>query len=228
MTKYMYDLHIHTEESSLCGRIPAKEMIRLYHDKGYQGVAVTDHYNKNFFHSVIHLSWTEQVDSFLQGYRIAKDEAKKYDMDVFLGIEFRELSNTNDFLVYGLSEDFLYKYPHLYRLKIEEAVKLFRKNEGVIYQAHPYRSKGSFLSNPDFLDGIEVHNGNSRQSYDEQKTQEAVEKHAFYGISNSDFHIKEDLARGGNVFATPLKNNQDLVYRLKNGRIDELIKWGGK
>ena len=41
-----------------------------------------------------------------------------------------------------------------------------------------------------FIMGIAV------KVYDEQKTQEAVEKHQFYGISNSDFHIKEDLARG--------------------------------
>ena len=53
------------------------------------------------------LSWKEQIDSFLQGYRIAKDEAKQYDMDVFLGIEYRELSNSNDFLVYGLQKNFL-------------------------------------------------------------------------------------------------------------------------
>ena len=145
-------------------------------------------------------------------------------MDVFLGIEYRELSNSNDFLVYGLSEEFLYEHPHLYHLKIEETVKLFRKNEAVIYQAHPYRPKVSFLSNPDYLDGIEVHNGNSRQIYDEQKTQEAVEKYQCYGISNSNFHIKEDLARGGNVFSTPIKNDQDLVYCLKNGNINDWIQ----
>ena len=29
MSKYIYDLHIHTEESSLCGRVPAKEMIQV-------------------------------------------------------------------------------------------------------------------------------------------------------------------------------------------------------
>lgn len=224
MSKYIYDLHIHTEESSLCGRVPAKEMIKLYHEKGYKGVAITDHYNKNFFHHVSNLSWKEQIDSFLQGYRIAKDEAKQYDMDVFLGIEYRELSNSNDFLVYGLSEEFLYEHPHLHHLKMEETIKLFRKNEAVIYQAHPYRPKVSFLSNPDYLDGIEVHNGNSRQTYDEQKTQEAVEKYQLYGISNSDFHIKEDLARGGNVFSTPIKSDQDLVKRLKNGNINEWIK----
>ena len=224
MSKYIYDLHIHTDESSLCGRVPAKEMIRLYHEKGYKGVAITDHYNNNFFHHVSNLSWKEQIDAFLQGYRNAKDEAKQFDMDVFLGIEYRELSNSNDFLVYGLTEEFLYEHPHLYQLKIDEAVKIFRENGAVIYQAHPYRPKVSFLSNPEHLDGIEVHNGNSRQVYDEQKTQEAVEKHRFYGISNSDFHIKEDLARGGNVFSTPYKIHQDLVHRLKNGNIDYLIR----
>lgn len=164
------------------------------------------------------------MDAYLKGYRTAKEEAKKYGMDVVLGIEFRELSNLNDFLVYGLSEQFLYENPHLHHLKMDEAAKIFRENGAVIYQAHPYRPKVSFLSNPDHLDGIEVHNGNSRQSYDEQKTQEAVEKHQFFGISNSDFHIKEDLARGGNVFLTPLQNTQDLVQRLKNGQIDRLIK----
>ena len=78
MSEYIYHLHIHTEESSLCGSVPAKEMIRLYHEKGYKGVAITDHYNNIFFNSVANFSWKEQIDSYLKGYRIAKEETEKY------------------------------------------------------------------------------------------------------------------------------------------------------
>ena len=48
-----------------------------------KGVAIRDHYNNNFFHSVEKLSWKEQIDAFLKGCRNAKDAAKQFDMDVF-------------------------------------------------------------------------------------------------------------------------------------------------
>ena len=31
------DLHVHTSEVSGCGRVPAAEMARLYHEAGYDG-----------------------------------------------------------------------------------------------------------------------------------------------------------------------------------------------
>ena len=37
------DLHVHTSEVSGCGKVPAAEMVRLYHEAGYDAIVITDH-----------------------------------------------------------------------------------------------------------------------------------------------------------------------------------------
>ena len=41
---YLYETHCHTKESSACGLATADEMIAAYHQKGYRGVIITDHF----------------------------------------------------------------------------------------------------------------------------------------------------------------------------------------
>lgn len=54
--EYRYDLHVHTSEVSACGSIPAKEVVRLYHQAGYDGLVITDHYADYFFQKMPNLS----------------------------------------------------------------------------------------------------------------------------------------------------------------------------
>lgn len=219
----LYEMHLHTAEASVCAEAKAADGIRAYYEKGYKGIFVTEHYQENFFDRVKEMSHKDKIDKLLSGYRIMKEEAKKYNMDVFLGMEFRELSNMNDFLIYGLTEEFYYENENLYLLKIDEAAKLFRDAGAAIIQAHPFRASTSFLSNPANLHGIEIHNGNSRHLYDSRGAAEAVKKYGFTGISGSDFHILEDLATGGTVFYTEIKSQADIVERLITGKVDEVM-----
>ena len=39
---YCYELHLHTAETSRCGKSSARDMIRAYCDKGFSGVVVTE------------------------------------------------------------------------------------------------------------------------------------------------------------------------------------------
>ena len=52
MEGFLLDLHIHTAESSYCGKVPAREIVRAYRDAGFHGVAVTDHYSAYFFDKI--------------------------------------------------------------------------------------------------------------------------------------------------------------------------------
>ena len=45
--QYIYETHLHTNESSECGRTPAREYIPYYMDQGYDGIVVTDHFYGN-------------------------------------------------------------------------------------------------------------------------------------------------------------------------------------
>ena len=46
MAKYFYDTHVHTDESSACGKVPGRQAARLYKAAGYQGIVITDHYTR--------------------------------------------------------------------------------------------------------------------------------------------------------------------------------------
>lgn len=46
---YLYDTHVHTSESSPCGRLNAQETVRLYSQAGFSGFCITDHYTRDFF-----------------------------------------------------------------------------------------------------------------------------------------------------------------------------------
>src|SRR5690554_7795245 len=104
---YKYETHLHTGETSVCGRIKGAEAARLYKAAGYDGIIVTDHYNRGYFQrrfaygSGRKFTWTEKIDKFLSGYRGALEEGKRLGLAVLLGMEIRFNGSRNDYLVYG-------------------------------------------------------------------------------------------------------------------------------
>jgi histidinol phosphatase-like PHP family hydrolase len=71
---YKYDLHVHTSETSHCGKVSASEMVDLYIREGYSGIVVTDHYSEGFFRKLGTLSWNEKVDSGIRGSDHNRDD----------------------------------------------------------------------------------------------------------------------------------------------------------
>ena len=173
---YQMDIHIHTKESSYCARVAARDVVHLYKEKGYQGLIITDHYNREFFDHFPNETWKEKVDHYLEGSRQAKAEGAKIGMDIFLGIEFRSVEHINDFLIFGLTEQFLYEREELFRLSIEEASEIFKKAGALVIQAHPMRTGVNVLADPACIEGIEVYNGNHQWPYDAGAAEEAAEE----------------------------------------------------
>ena len=57
---------------------------------------------------------------------------------MLLGIEFRNVESENDFLIVGMTEEFLYKYPETY-LMPSGRHDLFHAHGMLVIQAHPVR-----------------------------------------------------------------------------------------
>ena len=72
---FIFDLHVHTSAVSACGRIAPEDVTGLYAAAGYTGIAITDHFFKEYFDSLGALSWEEKTDRYLEGYRRAKRDA---------------------------------------------------------------------------------------------------------------------------------------------------------
>ncbi len=222
MKKFLYEMHFHTVETSRCAEISAQKSVNWYIEKGYNGIVVTDHLSPSTFEHFdgLQMTWSEKVDHFLSGYRTALKTAKG-KINVLLGMELRfdKPREMNDYLVYGVTERFLYSHPDLLNMNIHDFSKLAHENGMVIFQAHPFRT-GMRIVNPSHLDGIEVLNGNPRHNSSNDIAKMWAEKYNLLKIGGSDFHEPEDLARSGVYFDKELKDNDALVKELLNGEYE--------
>ena len=219
---FRIDTHMHTSETSACGNIRAKDEVRLYHQAGYQGMIITDHYYEGFFRPLGKMSWEDKIDRYLYGYRIACEEGAKLGMKVFLGLELRFTEGPNDYLVYGMSEEYLRNHKELYELGLMKFRELIKDEDILIVQAHPYRKWMTVMS-PAKIHGIEVYNGNARHDSRNELALAYAKEHNLYMTSGSDFHELEDLSRGGMVFDHDIKTIQEFIQGLRERSAIELI-----
>jgi len=220
---YLYDVHVHTSEVSICGKVDAKTIVNMYKKAGYDGLVITDHYHRDYFEALRAGSWEDKVNEFLHGYRVALNEGKKIGINVLLGIELRFDENFNDYLVYGIDEKFLYENRYLYEMNISTFHDYIRSTQVLIYQAHPFRV-AVFPEKPEYLDGIEVYNGNPRHDSHNEKAAEYAKKHNLKMLSGSDFHRIEDVARGGIILPEAPKDSIELAKLLAGGYVSRLIQ----
>ena len=216
--KYMYETHFHTADVSTCARIDALSAAELYKNAGYSGVVVTDHFSQDCLDNKYEgNSWKEKVDYFLRGYRNAKKLASD-DFAVILALEAR-FENDNDYLVYGVDEDFLYENEWFTKMTIKQFKKLAEKNQLTVIQAHPFRIDSN-ITNPRYIDGIEIYNGNRRHDSSNNIAEMWAKKHGFITTSGSDFHEHEDLARGGIMLDRFVSDAKQFRAELLAGRYE--------
>ncbi|MBQ3101065.1 MAG: hypothetical protein IJC50_08755 [Clostridia bacterium] len=216
---YKYELHLHTSEGDLCAFSSGAECVRLYHDAGYAGMVVTNHYFSTFF------DWFADelrgkdhrgiIDRFLRGYYNARNEGERLGFTVLAGAEVRFADSVNDYLIYGVDEEFFYNAPLLNRLGgLRELAEILPK-EALIVQAHPFRD-GMDVRKPDHLFGIEGYNGGNESIRNELARIYATH----YGkpmTSGSDFHCSDHLARGGISTSRKITTASDLSEVLRSG-----------
>ena len=77
-------------------------------------------------------------------------------------MELRNIYNMNDYLVFGVTEEFLLKYnntdTNFLEMPIGEFSKIAHENGLLLFQAHPFRNHMT-ITDHNLLDGIEVYNG---------------------------------------------------------------------
>lgn len=211
--EFLYDLHTHTSEVSSCGRIPGAEMAELYFNAGYAGIAITDHYYDRYF-DALDGSWQANINSYLQGYKAAKKRGQELGLDVLLGLELRFAGTPEDFLVYGVDEEFLLSYPRLDRYGLESFSDLAKEHNLLIFQAHPFRP-GQKVAEPRFLDGIEVFNGNPRHNSRNDLALSYAQEHDLLQVTCSDAHQYEDVAVAAVKLPKRVTSSAELVKLLR-------------
>ncbi len=218
-----FEMHVHTAECDICAHVAAKDIVRMYHEKGYSGLVITDHYFAMSFDwfrdDLTEGTHCEFIDRWLRGYREAKNEGDKIGMTVLLGAEVRlDGPNINDYLIYGIDEDFLFRAPYLNRLgSLQELIATLPENACVV-QAHPFRDNMT-VQNPDLLFGIEVNNGGTEPFRNDLAKTFAIH-YKKPMLSGSDFHCADHLARGGIRTDADIQSIQDLARVLRSGNYE--------
>ncbi len=215
---YLYEMHAHISEVSTCSPTSAQTLADLYINSNYAGIVLTDHINAETFsrRGLENAPWEDKVKHFLTGYNTLKKVAGD-KLNIILGMEIRFYCCPNDYLLYGITEEFLLSHGDLMAYEPEEFYKIAHENGVLMIQAHPFRRE-MHIHNWKNIDGYEVFNGNPRH-YSCNPMAEAWAKYHNKSIvtSGSDFHEVDDAYHGGIYFEKEIKDQFQLVEELKKG-----------
>ena len=216
---YKYELHAHTSECDLAARLGGGDLVRLYKEAGYDGIVITDHYFELFFlwfrEELEGLPHTLQMRRWQKGYLTAKAEGEKLGFTVLPGAEVRFNSCPNDYLLYGLPEDFFSAAPRLNELESLRDLALLLPEQTCVVQAHPFRD-GMVVQSPESLFGIEVFNGGTG-SFRNELACRFAEHYSLAKTSGSDIHGIDALAKGGILTDRRIRTPEDLSTVLRSG-----------
>ena len=215
MKKYLYDLHIHTSESSGCGETCAADIVARYKGLGYDGIVITDHVGASALRNRGE-TYDEKITNVLKGYRAAK-ALEDENFTVILGMELRFLENDNDYLVYGIDEEFMRRVNLTEFEKPEDFVVVAKENNLAFFQAHPFRD-GMTVLNPTILDGIEVYNGHGGHDSRNDIALCWAKKFGVRMISGSDFHYVSKAEPGGVYFEERHMDSKAVAKALLENR----------
>ncbi len=215
---YLYDTHIHTVETSPCGRIPAAETVDYYAAHGYTGLVITDHLHREFLDIAAgEPDWKAVMERWLKGYRSAKKRGDEIGFDVILGAEMRFTDNNNDYLVYGIDEDWLFSHAYVI---CQTAREFFQKyhDEVLVMHAHPYRD-GNQTVFEDAVHGIELINTNRRHENHTDWAAALCERHPeYFRQAGSDMHRPEDRCRAGIIVPERIRDSFEYAERIRSGQ----------
>ena len=216
------ETHLHTLQSSLCAHFSAEKIPALYKKHGYGNIIITDHWNENTldqFAGDCH----QKNRAWFQSFEILSEAAEKENINVFLGMEIRLNDCPEDYLIYGITFDFIKEYPDLYRCDVKKLFSVIDSAGFLLYQAHPFRGYLD-VQPPEFLHGIEVYNANTSHINENKKAKQYAKKHKLLQIAGSDFHHYDMVAKAGIYLPSDIKTNKQLVDYLKNGEVQLYIK----
>lgn len=165
--QYVYEVHLHTRESSRCGRTPAREYIPFYIDHGYDGIVVTDHFTGNTSYVPDRgAPWPRQVDAFCRGYEEAADEGARRGFKVFFGLE-QQYAN-DECLIYGPDRAWLLAHPDLPSWGRRRMFEEIERIGGCAVLAHPFRVRDyvARITLHPFVHAVEAFNAGNRPEDD--------------------------------------------------------------
>ncbi len=225
---YKTELHCHSSDISRCASATCRDIVEAYVSAGYSTLVLTNHLNRGTMHRHgFHgrEEWPAFVEKYWGAYEALGEEAGGR-LHILPGAELRfnaapEIGDINDYLLFGLTREFLFAHPDLFEMTPATFAPLAREAGVLFVQAHPLRNKMHIIP-PVHLDGMEVFNGNP--SHD-SRNDLAVAFAARCGLlctSGTDYHHATETPNGGIATAHEIRDAATLVRTLRQGTYELL------
>lgn len=222
--KYKYETHLHTKEGSTCAKCTGDEMARAAKNAGYSGIFVTDHAWGGNTAVDRSLPWKEWVEKFALGYEHAKKWGDENDFTVFYGYEAGY--NATEFLIYGLTPEWMANHEELHDATIEEQLSIVHSGGGIVVHAHPFREEyyiPQIRLFPEYVDGVEgmnaTHSSHLSKSHNnpefDVKAIAYAKEHNFFMTAGSDVHTTQMLG-GGMLTKEKLTSPTDFIKLVQS------------
>lgn len=220
---YKFDIHCHCAEGSFCARAPLQDLVRAYAKAGFDGIVLTDHF---IYDMIDHYGdYRSFVDNQWQTYQKAKAEGEACGLTVLYGLEYRY--KYYDFLVYGITPDFLLANPDIFAIPFEEFARRVHGCGGFIIQPHPFRYLKAPIYIPvDEVDALEIYNGSHSDvnspypAFYNDLAEHFAQKMERIGTAGSDTHRVTDDGRPNRyaamLFEEKITDIEDLIRQIKN------------
>ena len=151
--KLKIDPHVHSKGISGCSHVSCREIIEEKKKLGYDGVILTNHCQRWYYPATEHAAFMERI---IEEYRAGAAYAQTQDFQFWLGIEVTlHEPHYADWLLYGVTEEFLRQSPCLYALTQKQLFELCEEWGVVMIQAHPFRA-GQSPCEPKYMHGLEI------------------------------------------------------------------------
>lgn len=218
--KYKIELHAHSNPVSRCSEIAPGRIAEAYSELGFDGVALTNHFNANV---LIGDTEKEMAEYYLRDFDEAMEAGIKYGIKVYLGAEIRFPENVNEYLVYGIDEQDIKKMVKYISGDYRSFYKKFKNDKNVILQAHPFRKK-MVRQLPEFIDGMEVFNCHPHHNSNIAVAARYAKQHTDFIITaGTDFHHEGHQGLGYITANVLPKDSFELAALLKAGEFRNCI-----
>lgn len=210
---YKTELHCHTSLISACAHVTPEDTAEEFIKAGYTTLVITDHLSPTFFNKIVPEGMTDPrqlADLYMSGYRTAKAQAGDR-LNVLLGMELRVRENMNDYLIYGIDEQFVYDMfeTDIMGMRVKEISAFVHEHGALIFQAHPFRDTMT-VTNPKLLDGIEVINYTASHNSRNEIALIWSKTHNLKRVVGTDYHNLNYIRGAGILTDTPITDSANL------------------
>lgn len=202
------DMHCHTKEGSIDGKVPIEEYISMLKAQGFGGMLVTDH------------------DSY-GGYRYWKKniKGKKHeDFVVLKGIEYDTLDAGHIIVI--MPENIKLRLLELRGIPVQMLIPIVHNYGGILGPAHPcgekfmsFMNAKAYEQNPDILkefDFMEIFNACEPQEVNDRAVKIA-EKYDLPGTGGSDAHKADCVGLAYTEVPDDITCESDLIAHVIKG-----------